>query len=70
VLNVQVVPFAKSITIDPLTAFDEVSESESCAVTVRAASFIVIAPPALNPVWASVAVAVPLPPCASCVVPL
>ena len=46
VLNVQVVPLAKSITIDPLRALGDVSVSETCAVTVPDFSLSLIAPPA------------------------
>jgi hypothetical protein len=50
VLNVHVVPLAKSITIDPLVAFDDVNASEICAETVCAASLTVSVPPAVDPV--------------------
>jgi hypothetical protein len=50
VLNVHVVPFAKSITIDPLSEFDDAIASEICAATVCAASLTVIVPPAVEPV--------------------
>jgi len=69
VLNVHVMPFAKSTTIDPDTALDDVTVNTVCATIVALVSASVIVPPALAPCCANVALTEPLPPTESVIVP-
>jgi len=60
----------KSITMAPLVEFCGVIVTDMSATIVWLDSLSLIAPPAVAVCCASVAFAAPVPPCASCIMPM